>query len=136
MPEDPYARYTQPETFLADEFVIFDTVAIPLPPGTPAPPRPPRRERVAGREWPVTEPFEVFECRAIPLPPGTPAPPRPAGRERGLLFRLAVPGTDPVAAAVVADLLRRVQSVIDELDADPNGLDALRRAADALPRAG
>jgi len=47
-----------------------------------------------------------------------------------------VPGTDPAAVEVVADLLRRVQGVIDELAADPNGLDALRRAADALPRAG
>jgi hypothetical protein len=84
---------------------------------------------------PVTEPFEIFECEAIPLPPGTPAPPRPPGRERTKVFRIAVPTTNPAAEAV-AELLRRVQAIVDGPATDAAGLEALRRAADSLPKAG
>jgi hypothetical protein len=136
MPDDPHARHTQPETFLTDEFLIFDVEATPVSPGTKAPPRPPGKERRPGQELPVTEPFEIFECEAIPVPPGTPAPPRPPGRERSPVFRVAVPGTDPAAVDVVGELLRRVQRVVDGLPDDPAGLEALRRATAELPKAG
>lgn len=48
MPDDPYAEHTQPETFFAGELHVFDEVAVPAPPGTMAPPRPPGKERKPG----------------------------------------------------------------------------------------
>jgi hypothetical protein len=136
MPEDPFTRHTQAESFLTDEVNIFECEAIPLPPGTKAPPRPPGRGRVAGRELPAIDPFEVFECEAIPLPPGTPAPPRSPGLERSPVFRIAMSRTEPAAVEVVAELLKRVQGVVNGLATDPAGLDALRQATAALPKAG
>ena len=46
----------------------MDEVAVPVPPGTPAPPRPPGKERVA--TLPVTEPFEIFTEALTDLEPG------------------------------------------------------------------
>lgn len=134
MSEEELKPHLNPHSLLTDPVDVFDVVAIPLPPGTKAPPRPQGKERKPGQEWPVTEPFETFECQAIPLPPGTPAPPRPPGRERSQVFRVAVPETNP-AAEVVAELLRRVQGVVDTLAADPAGLESLRQAAAALSKA-
>jgi hypothetical protein len=56
--------------------------------------------------------------------------------ERSPVFRVAVPGAQTVAAEVVAELVKRVQGVVNGLATDPAGLDALRQATAALPRAG
>ena len=101
MADDPYAKHTQPETFLSDEFYVFDAPAIPLPPGTPAPPRPPGRERL-----------------------------------RHVSFRVGIPETQPATTDAVTELLRLVQGVVDGPATDPAKLDALKRAAAELARAG
>jgi len=133
MPEDIYSKAIQPETCLTDELHVFDCPSVPIPPGTKAPSRLAGQERVAS-ELPVTDQFEIFTEQVTRMPPGTMAPPRP-GRRGSRLVRIALPVGEP-AAEVVADLLRRVQSLVDGLDADPTKLDALRQAAAALPKAG
>jgi hypothetical protein len=49
---------------------------------------------------------------------------------------VVVPGAETTAVEVVAELLKRVQGVVHGLATDPAGLDALRQATAALPRAG
>ena len=135
MTEDEIRRHSNPNSFLVGGFEVFECEAIPVPPGTPAPPRPPGRDRTV---WnPVTEPFEVFDCEAIPMPPGTPAPPRPPGRERVRLlnFTVGILETQPATAEAVTELLRLVQGVVDG-PPDPAKLDALRQAAALIARAG
>ena len=106
MSEEELKPHLNPHSLLTDPVDVFDVVAIPVPPGTKAPPRPPGRERTVS-ELPVTEPFEIFECQAIPLPPGTKAPPRPPGKER-------VPAGDP-AAAQIATLVTRIESALQTI---------------------
>ena len=121
-----------PETWGAEPVYFFDGQAIVPPPGTKPPPRPAGLERQPS--GPGAQPgwgYLEFEGAAIVPPPGTTPPPR-----RGSVFRVAVPGTDPAAVEAVAELLRRVQDVVNGLPGDPGGVDALRRAADELPRAG
>lgn len=81
MSEEELKGHTNPDSYLSDRFELFECAAVPLPPGTKAPPRPAGRERTEYAPS-GTEPFEVFECQAIALPPGTKAPPRPPGKER------------------------------------------------------
>jgi hypothetical protein len=64
------------------QFFSFECECVPLPPGTPAAPRPadrPRDPSVAGFAEPA---FYSFDCELVPLPPGTPAAARPADRPR------------------------------------------------------
>ena len=104
MSEEELKPHLNPYSLLTDPVDVFDAVAIPAPPGTKAPPRPPGRERTAS-ELPVTEPFEIFECQAIPVPPGTKAPPRPPGKERA-------PAGDPVQ---IATLVTRIESALQTI---------------------
>jgi hypothetical protein len=59
MTEDELKPHLNPYSFLSDPLDVFDAVAVPVPPGTKAPPRPPGRERV------------------VPPPAVTPPPPTP-----------------------------------------------------------
>jgi hypothetical protein len=108
MSEEELKPHLNPHSFLTEPVDIFDAVAVPVPPGTKAPPRPPGKERTAS-ELPVTEPFEIFTEQAIPMLPGTKAPPRPPGKER----------RRPVAQppADVAALVARIESALQTIQA-------------------
>jgi hypothetical protein len=107
MSEEEIQTHLNPHSFLSPPAEIQDCVAIPLPPGTKAPPRPPGRERVPGQELPAEGPFEIFECNAIPLPPGTKAPPRPPGKERRPIPTDSVPASPPID-----ELVTRIEAAL------------------------
>ena len=65
-----------PHSYVIGGVTVIDAVAVPLPPGTMAPPRPPGRERVPGAELPMEEPIVIVSSESVPIPPGTIAPPR------------------------------------------------------------
>ena len=46
MSEEELKPHLNPHSLLTDPVDVFDVVAIPVPPGTKAPPRPPGKERV------------------------------------------------------------------------------------------
>lgn len=131
-------RPPQEPVRIGDEWVFFlEGEAIIPPPGTMPPSRPPGKERnpAPPGTMPGWECAEFTGPAEIP-PPGTMPPPRPPGKERNPVFRVAVPGTEPAAVQVVAELVKRVQGVVNGLTTDPAGLDALRQATASLPRAG
>lgn len=115
MSEEELKPHLNPYTLLTDPVDVFDTVAVPVPPGTKAPPRPPGRERAPGLELPVTEPFEIFECQAIPVPPGTKAPPRPPDKERVVLSQPAAGPASTQIDALVTRIESALQSIQDAL---------------------
>src|SRR5438045_2411346 len=114
MSEEELKPHLNPHSLLTDPVDVFDEVAVPVPPGTKAPPRPPGRERIPGRELPVTEPFEIFDCQAVPLPPGTKAPPRPPGKER---TARPAPAADPVAVLItqIESALQTIHAALAEI---------------------
>src|SRR5687767_3892174 len=125
MSEEDLRPHLNPHSILTDPVDIFDEVAVPVPPGTKAPPRPPGRERTTS-ELPVTEPFEVFECQAIPVPPGTKAPPRPPGMERVRRVTVAVSVADEQLVDAVTELVQRLQRFVDAGRVSPEDLEAIR----------
>jgi hypothetical protein len=117
MSEEELRSHSNPDSFLYPPADIFDGVAIPMPPGTKAPPRPPGRERVPGQELPAEGPIEIFECNAIPVPPGTKAPPRPPGKERRPIPPVPVPSSAPIDALVlrIESALATIQEALAEI---------------------
>jgi hypothetical protein len=114
--EKELKSHSNPHSFLDPPVDFLEAEAIPVPPGTKAPPRPPGRERVPGQELPAEGPFEVFECKAIPLPPGTKAPPRPPGKER-LRPAEAAPSSPPIDELVtrIESALATLQDALEQL---------------------
>ena len=123
MSEEEIKVHLNPYSYLIPAAEIQDSVVIPLPPGTKAPPRPPGRERVPGQELPMEGPFEIFECKAIPLPPGTKAPPRPPGKER------LRPADGAPASPPIDELITRVESALATLQEALQQLKNLRGRA-------
>jgi hypothetical protein len=76
MSQSDLEQLLNPETTLTGGITIVDAVAVAVAPGTPAPPRPPGRERIPSSKPLVIEPIVIFESKSIAIPPGTIAPPR------------------------------------------------------------
>ncbi len=123
MPEEELKRHSNPHSFLDPPAHFLEAVAIPLPPGTKAPPRPTGRERVPGQELPAEGPIEIFECNAIPVPPGTKAPARPPGKER-VRPADAAPSSPPID-----ELVTRIESALVTLQDALEQLKNLRGRA-------
>ena len=95
------------------QFLSFEAQFELAPPGTPATPRSPGREREP-EDGPFREAYLVsFEAELEPVPPGTPAAPRPPGREREPArageVTVTLRATDGASAA---EVLRKVQDVL------------------------
>jgi hypothetical protein len=104
-------------------FYSFECEAVPLPPGTPAAPRPADRPREAFTDEPFHEPgVYTFECSAEPMPSGTPAAPRPAHRPRESLEGTPV-DADAAFARELAD------RVLEYVQNRPTSLSAAQLAA-------
>lgn len=113
------------ESYPEGELVSFDCPSIPIPPGTPAAPRPSDRERWTGHE-PFDEAVMVsFEADMEPVPPGTMAPPRPPGRERP-----GEPARGMVVVLRTADGLAPATAVMEQAQA---ALVALGLSVEVLP---
>ena len=84
----------------------FECEASPVPPNTPAAPRPTARVRSFDLTAPSSIPsVQVFDCHTVDLPAGISAEPRPHGKDRRLSVAETTEGRGQVEQKVVSILL-------------------------------